>query len=583
MNIPDHEATVARLAPDPASLGHQRSQPLETERNVSDAHDEGRVLPPTWQAAAGQPLSETPRRQPGRHMEHSAHGRQGGTGGTGGPAGDRRGVGGPTSRRRMLQAALGVGMAVLWAGSWWETRLARALADSEANGAIGQEALTVVVRWNTAALTALQTVGAGPPIVARTLAIVHTCMYDAWAAYSPRALGTQLGGALRVHARRSHANKTQAVSYAAYRALVDLLPSQTATFTTLMASLGYDPADTSTNTATPTGIGNVAAAAVLDYRHHDESNQLGDLHPGAYSDYTGYTPVNDPDHLNDPSRWQPLRVGSSVQQFVTPQWGRVVPFALSAGSQFRPAGPATYPSPAYTAQANEILGFSAGLTDMQKVIAEYWADPPAPAQWSAFAQVVSQRDGHDLDDDVPLFFVLTNALLDASIACWDAKRAFDSVRPVSAIHYLFAGTPVTAWGGPFRGTQVIDGATWQPYLLRTPAFPEYVSAHSTVSAASAEILARFTGSTAFGLSYRQAAGTSRIEPGLTPATDVVLSWATFSEAADQAGLSRRYGGIHFEAGDLMGRALGRLVAAQVWNKAQSYLHGQTPSDCPANA
>ena len=66
---------------------------------------------------------------------------------------------------------------------------------------------------------------------------------------------------------------------------------------------------------------------------------------------------------------------------------------------------------------------------------------------------------------------------------------------------------------------------------------------------------------------------SRVEPGAVPAIDLALSWATFSEGADEAGISRRYGGIHFEQGDLDARVLGRKVGAQVWTKAQTYFNG----------
>jgi hypothetical protein len=141
-----------------------------------------------------------------------------------------------------------------------------------------------------------------------------------------------------------------------------IFPSETPMFDNLMSSLGYDPSDTSTDTSTPTGIGNVAAAAVLAFRHHDGSNQLGDLHPGAYSDYTGYVPVNDPDHIFNPNRWQPLHVsdghgGFVVQQYIAPHWGNVTPFALTSGSQFRPKPPEFFPSDAnaYIEQAEQIL------------------------------------------------------------------------------------------------------------------------------------------------------------------------------------------------------------------------------------
>jgi hypothetical protein len=151
---------------------------------------------------------------------------------------------------------------------------------------------SVVLPWNSATLQGIRDAKLGAPVVARALAIVHTCMYDAWAAYDERAIGTQLARALRRPAsERTLANKEQAISYAAYRALVDVLPVDTnSVYVPLMKQLGYDPSDDSTDIETPTGIGNVACAAVLEYRHHDKSNQLGDLAQGQYADWTGYAP-----------------------------------------------------------------------------------------------------------------------------------------------------------------------------------------------------------------------------------------------------------------------------------------------------
>jgi uncharacterized protein DUF6851/vanadium-dependent haloperoxidase-like protein len=445
----------------------------------------------------------------------------------------------------------------------------------------------VVLQWNNAALQAIRVTKPGPPIVARALAIVHTAMYDAWAAYDHQAVGTRLGGTLRrPPVERTLVNKSKAVSFAAYRALVDLFPTQTSPFNVVMASLGYDPANHSTDVATPAGVGNVAAAAVITFRHHDGANQQGDLHPGAYSDYTGYVPVNDPDHINDPNRWQPLRFsdghgGTVTPGFIAPHWGRVAPFALTSGSQFRPREvPNRYPFGGYRVQAEQILHYSKRLTDTQKAIAEYWADGPntelPPGHWMLFGQFVSRRDGHTLDQDVKLFFALANAVFDAGIVAWDCKRFYDYVRPVTAVHFLFAGKKIRAWAGPYRGTRVIDGADWEPYqpvTFVTPPFPEFTSGHSTFSAAGAEILKSFTGSDAFGASATVRAGSSKVEPGAVPATDVRLSWATFSDAAAQAGISRRYGGIHFVQGDLRGRSGGRLVGAQVWAKALTYFNG----------
>jgi hypothetical protein len=216
------------------------------------------------------------------------------------------------------------------------------------------------------------------------------------------------------------------------------------------------------------------------------------------------------------------------------------------------------------------------------MIAEYWADGPRseapPGHWCLFGQFVSARDHHTLDDDVKMFFALTNAIFDASIAAWDAKRAFDSVRPITAIHRLFAGQTIQAWGGRFKGTQMIKGEDWQPYqsfvMAATPNFPEFVSGHSTFSAAGATILRLFTGSDDFGASYSFLPGRSNVEFGLTPREKVTLSWATFTVAADQAGMSRRYCGIHFADGDLVGRELGRHVGQQAWVKAVAFFNGQ---------
>src|SRR5205823_7503513 len=160
---------------------------------------------------------------------------------------------------------------------------------------------------------------------------------------------------------------------------------------------------------------------------------------------------------------------------------------------------------------------------------------------------------------------LTNALFDASIACWDGKRAFDSVRPATAIPFLFHGQQIRSWGGPGLGTVTMDGSRWIPYqpgTFPTPPFPEYISGHSTFSAAGATILALWTGSERFGGSVTFLPGSSVIEPRLTPGKAVTLSWKTFHAAANQAGLSRRYGGIHFKLADLVGRITGDLVGLQ---------------------
>lgn len=468
-----------------------------------------------------------------------------------------------------------------------------AAAALSASGLVAQEPLTAVAAgdnavlvWDEAVLQGIRDTRPGPTVAARALAVAHTAMYDAWAAYDLRAVATRPHrGWRRPTPEATDANKAKAVSFAAYRAVRDLFPSDAAALDVLMARQGYDVFDASTDTATPAGVGNTAAQEVLALRHRDGSNQLGDLHPGAYSDYTGYVPVNPPGVLVDPNRWQPQFVVNDqgqivAQSYTTPHWGLVLPFSLLSGAEHRPAPPALWPEPAYRSQADELISISAGLTDPQKMSAEYFADGPnsefPPGHWALFAQFVSRRDRHGLDDDVKLFFALGNALLDASICAWDAKRAFDYVRPITAIHFLYQDQQIQAWGGAFQGTQTILGQNWRPYQIAavvTPPFPEYFSGHSIFSAAGAEILKTFTGSDAFGYSVVIPKGSSRAEPGQVPAADLTFAWATFSDAADAAGMSRRYGGIHFRQGDLTARGLGRVVGAQAWARAQTYIDG----------
>ena len=245
---------------------------------------------------------------------------------------------------------------------------------------------SVVLLWNEAALQGVRDSKLGPPMVARALAIVHTCIFDAWAAYDHHAVGTRFGGALRRPAgERTLANINTAISFAAYRAAVDLFPGDRASvFDPLMSRLGYDATNTTDDSSTPAGVGNVAARAVLDFRHRDGANQLGDQAGGkpgvAYADYTGYQAANDPMDLrpgakfdpatvHNPDRWQPLRyvdaTGTVVTQpFVGAQWQHVTPFALTNVAQLRsPTGPAGHGTQAYGSQARALLAISAGLTD----------------------------------------------------------------------------------------------------------------------------------------------------------------------------------------------------------------------------
>ena len=451
------------------------------------------------------------------------------------------------------------------------------------NGLAPTKGDNVVLRWDEELLQSIRAnpAGTGPTVTARAIGVAHTSMFDAWAAYDTRAVGTRYGDKLRrPPAEHTLENKNKAISFAAYATLVDLFPSRQGDFALQMKELGYsvDGSDTST----PATIGVMVAKAVTDFRHKDGSNQLG-----GYADTTGYQPVNTPDKVIDRWRWQPLRVPlgtGTPQKALTPQWRLVVPFGMSSAYGRDVPGPPRLPNGEWSAEdIEEAAKETAHLDDPSKIKAEYWADGPRsefpPGHWAVFAQATSRKRRHSLDDDVKLFFTLGNALMDASIAAWAWKFKYDYVRPITAIREHYRGREVISWLGPYKGYGVVKGETWIPYQelhVVTPPFPEYVSGHSTFSAAGARVLSMFTGSDAFGASVTVKAGTSRIEPRTpshpgTPARDVTLAWPTFTAAADDAGWSRRYGGIHFESGDLDGRTLGREIGWDAWFKAQSYI------------
>ncbi|MCA1647998.1 MAG: vanadium-dependent haloperoxidase [Chloroflexi bacterium] len=233
--------------------------------------------------------------------------------------------------------------------------------------------------------------------------------------------------------------------------------------------------------------------------------------------------------------------------------------------------------------------------------------------------------------DIKLYFALNGAVHDGAIAAWGAKGHYDSARPISMIRYMgglgqstdpalpsytTAGLPlvaglveliraettapggrhallaghegqmaIRAWAGTppdpaaqTGGVAWMLAVNWLPYqapTFVTPSFAGYFSGHSTFSRAAAEVLTGLTGSAYFpgGLStWIVKAGSLKFEAG--PAQDVPLQWATYFDAADQAGLSRVYGGIHISADDLAGRRAGAACGQAAWALAQLYFAGQ---------
>jgi hypothetical protein len=137
--------------------------------------------------------------------------------------------------------------------------------------------------------------------------------------------------------------------------------------------------------------------------------------------------------------WQPLRnADGTVQKFVTPHWRGVRPFALTSPTQFQPAASTRTTLLLLDQEITDTVLQSATLTGLSKMRAEYWADGPGsespPGHWCLFAQATSRARGYSLHQDAKLFFALTNAEFDASIAAWNAKLVVDYVRPITAVH-----------------------------------------------------------------------------------------------------------------------------------------------------
>ena len=221
-----------------------------------------------------------------------------------------------------------------------------------------------ILKWDEQLLSVIRAYPpqTGPTITARALGVLHTATYDAWAAYDPTAKVTRPDGpAQQKPALNNTANKAKAISYAAYRVMLDLFPPSAypakgayKTPDVLLSSQLYDPsystvASTTDTAADPAAVGNRAALAVTTYRHNDGSNQLNN-----YGDTTGYQPFNQWNNIRDRWRWAPLCVltpagvtakqpvtrdptlpcpdtspptNYSLQRAATPQWGKVTMFS----------------------------------------------------------------------------------------------------------------------------------------------------------------------------------------------------------------------------------------------------------------
>ena len=502
-------------------------------------------------------------------------------------------------------AAIAIFAYILSATTVCAQQIKRTQTDQDHQNSAAYQWLEIMLE---AAARDVERIGAQPTILSRQMAIPVTAMFDAWAAYDERAVGTMFGDKLRRPAsERTLENKQAAIAYAMYRSCLDQYPHFADYLTDEMKRMGYDPDNRSEDLTTAAGVGNYVARALIDYRHRDGANQLGDEAGSSgepYSDYTMYRPVNPADKIFDPDRWQLIpfdngKGGTVTMEFLTPHWYRVTPFALERADQFRPGPPPLVGDPQLMQEIEECIEYNASLTPEQKAIVEFMRDGPRSTgqsgHWLKFAMVVSTRDKNDLDRDVKLFFTVGNCALDTFIASWDSKRYYDSSRPWTLIHHFYKGKTIKGWAGPGKGVVDIKGEDWHPYspsTFITPPFPGYVSGHSCISGGCAEILKLFTGSDECGFVEPRHAG-ELTEQGFTcremqqldgrplaeiigeehASCDIVLPIPTFTAAAEMAGISRVMGGYHIQADNVAGLELGRDVANYVWPKIQQYFDG----------
>jgi hypothetical protein len=348
----------------------------------------------------------------------------------------------------------------------------------------------VVNSWNTALLDTFAGIGqsASPPGNSRSLAIMSVSMYEAVNSVSQTHTSylssyQSYSGAVDTRAAAAQAARDSLVSlYGSYSVdygtgsmsvtsyADNLLSSQ-------LASMGLDPVVQANSIA----LGSASASAVLAHRSSD-----------GYTAAYNYTPQA----AGTPGAWQPGVVphpsgwGTVAGTFLQAQAGYMTPWTMSSGSQYRPGAPNALNSAQYAADFNEVktlgsLGSTLRTAD-QTDIAKFWQDGPntesPPGHWNTIAQSVS--GSLNLADKTRLFALLNLANADAAIATWDAKRYYDTWRPVQAI-----------WQADIDGNPLTDQDTsWQP-LLGTPSFPAYSSGHAAFSQSSADILEMFFGPT----------------------------------------------------------------------------------------
>jgi PAP2 superfamily len=416
--------------------------------------------------------------------------------------------------------------AVLAASAYARTTHTNAIvAADRASRAPAQESGQPVIDWNQVLLSIVNTPGAQPAKIqpTRNFAILHAAIYDAVNAID-RSHESYL---ISVRAPRN-ASEVAAADAAAHTALVGLYPGQQAL---VDADYAAELAQMPDSPAKDEGVrlGEQVASELLAIRANDGSNVtpppfVAGTAPGDYQ-------------LTPPNFAAPV--------FTT--WGKVTPFVLDRADQFRPPPP-PLTSDAYAAAINEVqsLGSAASTTRTaeQTQIGKFW-NPPIQNFWNQVAETVAVAHHSDLPTTARLFAALNLSFADSAIAFYDAKYAYRLWRPVTAIRLADTdGNPNT-----------VADPNWLPLSGNTAADPSYPGAHSTISAAGADVLSSFFGDDqSFSVTSPALSGVTR-------------SFTSFDAAAQEAGLSRIFSGQHTQLDHVAGLELGRDVAGFVLHNA----------------
>jgi len=428
-------------------------------------------------------------------------------------------------------------------------------------------------------------------LVLRTTTLLTNSWFDAIAPYGEHSVGVYSRLGRRPAAERTDANRNVAIIHASYRLLMSLYPAYEDLWRGQLTGVGLDPDDNATDLTTAVGIGNAAGMAVVAAREKDGMNQLGDERINGhlpvygkipYADYTCYEPVNTAYLLKDPSRWQPAVKTTGygifkVQQYVTPQYANVRPYSYANPRAFhvpKPVASSIKNRKLYEKQVDQVLAASAAMTDEQKMLAELFDNKINSLGFSALFAAVSK--GLPLEKFVWYDFLTNIAAFDTGIIIWQEKTRYDAVRPFSAIRHIYKNRPVTAWGGPYRGTVTdLPASEWRSYLP-VADHPEYPSGSSSFCSAHATSSRLFFGSDALNWSFPVPQGTSTIEPGFTPQADIVLSFPTWTYFEETCGQTRFWAGVHFPASIPAGQVIGRQVGALAYQFLENHINGNAP-------